>query len=146
MSIYQLTYRSVVPEFGNRPTVASGLVAVPESGARPMPVLPTSPPAISSPRAASTSRAYSSAAGRRRRTPVDIYQIMNRWMSNPQPVDAHLPGVVTLRLSAQAHYLSQDGLAATRRRRCLLYCTIYPVGLSDAALFPELTEFSRGEK
>ena len=43
--------------------------------------------------------------------PVDIYQIMNRWMSNPQPVDAaYLPGVVTLQLSAQAHYLSQDGL------------------------------------
>jgi len=43
--------------------------------------------------------------------PVDIYQIMNRWMSNPQPVDAaYLPGVVTLQLSAQAHYLSQEGL------------------------------------
>ena len=34
-----MTYRSVVPEFGNRPIVASGLVAVPESGARSMPVL-----------------------------------------------------------------------------------------------------------
>jgi hypothetical protein len=29
---------------------------------------------------------------------------------------------------------------------CLRYRTIYPVGLSDAALFPELTESSRGEK
>jgi hypothetical protein len=44
VSLYQLTYRSVVPEFGNRPTVASGLVAVPELF-RPWPVGPSVRPA-----------------------------------------------------------------------------------------------------
>jgi hypothetical protein len=36
--------------------------------------------------------------------------------------------------------------AATRSTECRRRLTIYPVGLSDAPLFPEVTESSRGEK
>lgn len=44
--------------------------------------------------------------------PVDIYLTMNRWMSNPQPVDAvYLPGVVAIQLQAQEFYHRQQGLA-----------------------------------
>lgn len=32
VKLYRVTYRSVVPELGNRPTVASGLVAIPQNG------------------------------------------------------------------------------------------------------------------
>jgi len=39
VKLYRVTYPSVVPEQHNRPTVASGLVAVPESGAATMPVV-----------------------------------------------------------------------------------------------------------
>ena len=42
--------------------------------------------------------------------PADVYTVMNRWINNPQPVDAvFLPGVVALQLAAQDHYL-QRGL------------------------------------
>jgi len=43
VKLYRVRYPSVVPEFGNRPTVASGLVAIPqtgnEAGSRTMPVV-----------------------------------------------------------------------------------------------------------
>ncbi len=32
VKLYKVTYRSVIPELGNRPTVASGLVAIPQNG------------------------------------------------------------------------------------------------------------------
>lgn len=38
--LYRVTYASVVPELGNRPTVASGLVAVPETGSHGRQTLP----------------------------------------------------------------------------------------------------------
>lgn len=37
--LYRVKYRSVVPELNNRPTIASGLVAVPDTGANAMPVV-----------------------------------------------------------------------------------------------------------
>jgi len=37
--LYRITYASVIPERGNAPTVASGLLAIPESSARNFPVL-----------------------------------------------------------------------------------------------------------
>lgn len=37
--LFRVKYRSVVPELGNRPTVSSGLVAIPETGKETMPVL-----------------------------------------------------------------------------------------------------------
>lgn len=39
VKLYKVRYASVVPELGNRPTVASGLVAVPQTGAQNMPVV-----------------------------------------------------------------------------------------------------------
>jgi hypothetical protein len=39
VKLYKVSYSSVVPEFDNLPTVASGLVAVPESGLSTMPVV-----------------------------------------------------------------------------------------------------------
>ena len=39
VKLYKVRYASVVPELGNRPTIASGLVAVPQSGAKTMPVV-----------------------------------------------------------------------------------------------------------
>lgn len=43
--------------------------------------------------------------------PVDIYLTVNRWMSNPQPVDApYLPGVAAIQLQAQEFYHRQQGL------------------------------------
>ncbi|HPU15550.1 MAG TPA: prolyl oligopeptidase family serine peptidase, partial [Polymorphobacter sp.] len=40
VKLYRVTYRSVVPELGNRPTVASGLVAIPQNGVRGAQTLP----------------------------------------------------------------------------------------------------------
>jgi hypothetical protein len=37
--LYRVVYPSVIPEKANRPTMASGLVAVPDSGAAAMPVV-----------------------------------------------------------------------------------------------------------
>jgi pimeloyl-ACP methyl ester carboxylesterase len=43
--------------------------------------------------------------------PVDVYLTMNRWMSNPQPVDAvYLPGVAAIQLQSQEFYHRQQGL------------------------------------
>ena len=43
--------------------------------------------------------------------PVDISLIMNRWINNPQPVDApYLPGVVAIKLGAREKYLRSSGL------------------------------------
>ncbi|GJE37696.1 alpha/beta hydrolase family protein [Methylobacterium persicinum] len=39
VKLYRVTYPSVIPERGNKPTVASGLVAVPETGAVPLPTV-----------------------------------------------------------------------------------------------------------
>ncbi|MCJ2012712.1 alpha/beta hydrolase family protein [Methylobacterium sp. J-076] len=39
VTLYRVTYLSVIPERGNRPTVASGLVAVPEIGAASFPIV-----------------------------------------------------------------------------------------------------------
>jgi pimeloyl-ACP methyl ester carboxylesterase len=39
VTLYRITYPSVIPELGNKPTVASGLLAVPEGRAGAMPVV-----------------------------------------------------------------------------------------------------------
>jgi hypothetical protein len=39
VKLYRVKYNSVIPEFGNRPTVASGLIAIPENGSDSMPLL-----------------------------------------------------------------------------------------------------------
>lgn len=39
VKLYRLKYHSVIPELDNRPTVASGLVAIPETGQKRMPVV-----------------------------------------------------------------------------------------------------------
>lgn len=39
VKIYRLIYNSVVPEQNNRPTVASGIIAIPATGARTMPLV-----------------------------------------------------------------------------------------------------------
>ena len=42
--------------------------------------------------------------------PVDISLIINRWLNNPQPIDAvYLPGVLTLQMEAYAHYHGVPG-------------------------------------
>lgn len=40
VKLYQVTYHSVVPELGNRPTIASGLVAIPQNGVAGPQILP----------------------------------------------------------------------------------------------------------
>lgn len=39
VKLYQVEYHSVIPEQNNRPTVASGLIAIPATGARSMPLV-----------------------------------------------------------------------------------------------------------
>ncbi|MFZ1873435.1 MAG: prolyl oligopeptidase family serine peptidase [Chania sp.] len=39
VNLYRVTYHSVIPEFGNRPTVASGLLAIPETAGKSFPLL-----------------------------------------------------------------------------------------------------------
>ena len=39
VKLYKVEYRSVVPEFGNKPTIATGLVAIPETGSDSMPMI-----------------------------------------------------------------------------------------------------------
>lgn len=39
VKLYKVEYRSVVPEFGNKPTIATGLVAIPETGLDSMPMI-----------------------------------------------------------------------------------------------------------
>ena len=39
VTLYRVTYRSVIPELGNKPTVASGLLAIPEAAASKFPVV-----------------------------------------------------------------------------------------------------------
>lgn len=39
VKLYRVIYNSVIPEFANKPTMASGLVAVPDNGSDSMPVL-----------------------------------------------------------------------------------------------------------
>lgn len=39
VKLYKVRYASVVPEWNNRPTIASGLVAVPDDGAKTLPVV-----------------------------------------------------------------------------------------------------------
>lgn len=39
VKLYRVRYHSVIPEFDNRPVIATGLVAVPETGLKTMPVL-----------------------------------------------------------------------------------------------------------
>src|SRR4051794_3942146 len=207
VTLYQGNYRSVVPERGNSPTVASGLVAIPETGSRRMPMVSYQHGTVfdqsavpSNPNASTETRlmlaqfaaqgyvvigadyfgrglsdlpdsylvrdstrqpvfdmlmtARDVLAGRGiepshlflsgwsqggwvtmqflhklqsvgmpptaaavASAPVDIYLTMNRWLSNPQPVDAvYLPGVVAIQLQAQEHYHRQAGLAAAAIR------------------------------
>ncbi|MGG5809766.1 alpha/beta hydrolase family protein [Falsiroseomonas sp. CW058] len=240
VSLYQVAYRSSVPEFGNRPTLASGLVAVPETDGRSLPVLsyqhgtvfdrsfvPSNPEAsmetrlmlaafaaqgyvvigadyfgrglsdlpdsylvrrstqqanldmllaardFLSSRGIEATRLFLSgwsqggwvtmqhlrqleAAGLGPRAaavasaPVDIYLTMNRWMSNPQPVDAvYLPGVVAIQLLAQASYHRQDGLAeAAIRPDFVAHARALHEGRMDWETFfrrttPKLADFIR---
>ncbi len=39
VNLYRVTYPSVIPEQGNRPTVATGLLAIPETGEKMMPMI-----------------------------------------------------------------------------------------------------------
>jgi pimeloyl-ACP methyl ester carboxylesterase len=39
VKLYKVEYRSVVPEFGNKPAITSGLVAIPETGLDSMPMI-----------------------------------------------------------------------------------------------------------
>lgn len=39
MKLYRIRYQSVVPEWNNKPTIASGLLAIPETGADSMPMI-----------------------------------------------------------------------------------------------------------
>ena len=39
VKLYRVIYNSVIPELNNKPTVASGLIAIPESGKKKMPVV-----------------------------------------------------------------------------------------------------------
>ena len=39
VKLYRLSYHSVIPELDNRPTIASGLVAIPETGKKSMPIV-----------------------------------------------------------------------------------------------------------
>lgn len=203
VKLYRVHYRSVVPELDNRPTVASGLVAIPETGKAVMPMIsyqhgtvfdrsyvPSNPDASMETRvmlAAFAAQGYivigADYFGRgesdlpdsylvRRSTqqatldmlltardmmdqmritpthlflsgwsqggwatteflhrleetgiqptaaaaaspPVDIFLAMNRWLNNPQPIDAvYIPGCAVLQILAQEHYYQKSGLAA----------------------------------
>lgn len=208
--LYRVTYASVVPEWGNRPTRASGLIAVPETGARaeqPLPMvsyqhgtvfdsnwvpsqpdnstetrimiarfaaqgyvvigadyfgrgtsdLPDSYLVKASTQQATTDMLFAArdvmaalrlvpgklfvsgwsqggwatmvflqkleelgipvTAAAAESAPVDLYLTTNRWMNNPQPVDAvYLPGCTVLQLFAQQNYLQESGLAAAAIR------------------------------
>lgn len=208
--LYRVTYASVVPELGNQPTVATGLVAVPEngaSGAQTLPMVsyqhgtvfdkswvPSQPDNSAETRImlaafaaqgyvvigadyfgrggsnlpdsylvkASTQQAtldmlfaaravlgalqvtpgkvfvsgwsqggwatmvflqklealgIKVTAAAAASAPVDVYLTTNRWMNNPQPIDAvYLPGCTALQLFAQQYYLQQPGLAASAIR------------------------------
>lgn len=212
--LYRVTYASVVPELGNRPTVASGLVAVPETGShgpQTLPVvsyqhgtvfdkawvpsqpensaetrimiaafaaqgyvvigadyfgrgvsdLPDSYLVKASTQQATTDMLFAArdvlgalgvtpgklfvsgwsqggwatmvflqkleqlgikvTAAAAASAPVDLYLTTNRWMNNPQPVDAvYLPGCTALQLFAQQYYLQAPGLAASAIRPELL--------------------------
>lgn len=49
--------------------------------------------------------------------PVDVSLTFNRWLNNPQPVDApYLPGAVTLILMSDAYYHQVPGMAAAAIR------------------------------
>lgn len=49
--------------------------------------------------------------------PVDVSLTFNRWLNNPQPVDApYLPGAVTLILMSDAYYHQVPGMAASAIR------------------------------
>src|ERR1035437_6066055 len=39
VKLYRVIYNSVIPEFNNRPTLASGLIAIPDNGKDKMPVV-----------------------------------------------------------------------------------------------------------
>jgi pimeloyl-ACP methyl ester carboxylesterase len=202
VKLYRVRYRSVIPEQENRPVLASGLVAIPETGKNRMPLVsyqhgtvfdrsdvPSNPDRSMETRlmvsrfagqgyiviaADYFGRGYSSVsddsylvrdstrqAGRdlflnvqdfltaggisvshfflsgwsqggwvtmnylhaleslglpvtaaaAASAPVDISLIMNRWINNPQPVDApYLPGVVAIQLGAYEKYLRSSGL------------------------------------
>jgi len=208
--LYRVTYASVVPELGNQPTVATGLVAVPENGvkgAQTLPLVsyqhgtvfdkswvPSQPDNSAETRImlaafaaqgyvvigadyfgrggsalpdsylvkASTQQAtldmltaaravlgalqvspgkffvsgwsqggwatmvflqklealgIKVTAAAAASAPVDVYLTTNRWMNNPQPIDAvYLPGCSALQLFAQQYYLQQPGLAASAIR------------------------------
>lgn len=202
VKLYRVRYRSVVPEMDNRPTLASGLVAVPESGADRMPLVsyqhgtvfnrawvPSNPDLSMETRlmvAAFAAQGYvviaadyfgrgqsdlpddsyllrdsTRQAGRdliinandflvsqrinvshvflsgwsqggwvtmnylnalevldlrvtaaaAASAPIDLRLVLNRWINNPQPVDAaYLPGVIALHLGARERYLGSAGL------------------------------------
>lgn len=205
--LYRVRYGSVVPELGNRPTVASGLVAVPETGASTMPMVsyqhgtvfgqtyvPSHPDesmetrimiarfaaqgyvvigadyfgrgdstlpdsylvkqstqqatsdmlsaaeAVLASLGITTSNLFVSGwsqggwatmvylqklaqtgvlvtAAAVASGPVDISLVVNRWLNNPQPIDAvYLPGVLSLQLQADAYYHQRPGLDAAAIR------------------------------
>jgi hypothetical protein len=210
VALYRVIYPSVVPEFDNRPTTASGLVAIPETGVRGAQALPlvsyqhgtvfekdsvpSNPDASTETRIMvarfaaqgyivigadyfgrgqseladsylvkrstqqathdmlvaarkmlaaqniSTGALFLSGwsqggwatmamlqkleavgikvtAAAAASAPVDIFIITNRWMNNPQPVDAvYLPGCTALQLFAQEYYLQQSGLTESAIR------------------------------
>lgn len=240
--LYRVRYASVVPELDNRPTVASGLVAVPETGRSTMPMVSyqhgtvferTSVPSrpdesmetrimiarfasqgyvvigadyfgrgdselpdsylvkgstqqatydmlsaaksVLSSLGVGTSHLFVSGwsqggwatmaylqklegvgvpvtAAAVASAPVDISLIVNRWLNNPQPVDAiYLPGVLSLQLQAHANYHDMPGLDETAIRPEYLSAArdLY-AGRVDFSTFysrtkPTLREFTRPE-
>lgn len=203
VKLYKVTYPSAVPELGNRPTRASGLVAVPETGKSALPMLsyqhgtvfdasyvPSQPENSAETRLvlarfaaqgyivigadyfgrgdsdlpdsylvkASTQQAtYDMLIAARQMLaalkveptqiflsgwsqggwatmaflqkleglgekvsaaavasgPMDISLVLNRWLNNPQPIDAiYLPAVVAMQLQAKAYYNQMPGIDA----------------------------------
>lgn len=203
VKLYKVRYASVVPELGNRPTVASGLVAVPQTGVQLMPLVsyqhgtvfskdevPSRPESSSETRImvarfaaqgyvvigadyfgrgdsdlpdsylvkGSTQQATFDMLNAGKQVldglgiragqlfisgwsqggwatmaflqklesagvpvtaaavasgPVDVALTLNRWLNNPQPVDAaYLPGAVVLQLHAFANYHQMPGIDA----------------------------------
>lgn len=242
VKLYRVKYRSVVPELNNHPTVASGLIAIPDSGETSMPVVsyqhgtvfdkqfvPSNPESSMETRlmiAQFASQGYvvigadyfgrgvsdlpdsylvkgstrqatldmliaakdildamkitishlfvsgwsqggwvtmqylnsldalrvpvSAAAAAS--APVDLYLTMNRWVNNPQAVDAvYLPAVVALQLQAQEHYHSQVGLAESAIRTQYLQAArdLYQNKIDWETFFkmtpPKLADFLRPE-
>ena len=77
---------------------------------------------------------------------------MNRWLNNPQPIDAvYIPGCATLQIFAQEYYYQQSGLAAAAiRPEYLEVARSFYEGSIDFETFaaqtpPKLPDFLRPE-